>query len=106
MIPGEFGAQSATRFEADAALLLAVSQDRFKLRIALEAFGHVAHGRPRSAVTGSARLILAQAGPFELLSALHEAVSAALRLSFELERLDGAVHLARASLTGKAGSFT
>src|SRR5260370_41725470 len=79
--------------------MLAVGEDGFQLRIAFEAFGHVAHRRARRLVAGHvASLILTLAGVVELLPALHETVGAAARigpqLGFGLERADGAVALA------------
>ena len=86
--------------------MLAISENRFKLRVAFEALRHVAHCRPRGFVTGHvARLILALAGAVELLPALHEAIRTNLRIgaqfSFELEGADGAVDLASGRFRGK-----
>ena len=107
---GQFLAEPAARFERDAEIPLAVGEDGFQLRIAFEAFRHVAHRRARRLVAGHvARLILALAGVVELLPAFHEAVGAAARIGaqfgFELERADGAGGVARAASRASSGFF-
>src|SRR4051794_40493384 len=78
---GELVAKPAARFERDAKLLLAVGEDRFQLRIAFEASGHVPHRRARRFVAGHvASLILTLAGLVELLPTLHETVGAPARI--------------------------
>src|SRR5579864_7282709 len=72
---GEFEAEPAAGVEGDAEFDSAVGEDRFHLRIALEASRHVAHRRPGRPVAGHvARLILALAGVAECLPALDKAV--------------------------------
>ena len=102
----EFEAEWRPDSERDAELLFAVGEDGFQLRIAFEAFGHVAHRQARRPVAGHvAGLILPLAGLVELLPALHEAVGAAARVGaqfgFELKRADGAVDLAASRLADK-----
>src|ERR1700752_4403697 len=105
MSEGQFLAEPATRFKGESELMLAIGKDRLELRIAFEAFRHVAHCRAHGLVAADvARLILAQAGLVELLPALHEAVGAAARIGaefgFELERADGTVDPAAGGLGG------
>ena len=78
------------------------------MRIAFEAFGHVAHRRARRPVAGHvAGLILSLAGVVELLPALHETRGAAARIDaqfgLELERADGAVEASASGLAGQLG---
>lgn len=107
MIEGQVRAESASGLHVDAMGRLAVGEDGFQLRIALEAFRHIAHGRPGGVIAGHVpRPILALAGLVEVLPPLHEAVGAALRigaqLRFELKGVDGPVDAPRACFTGEA----
>src|SRR6185437_13886173 len=106
MCEGQFVAESAACFKRDAELPLAVGEDGFHLRIALEAPRHVAHRRARGPAAGHvARLILVLAGLLKFLPAFHKAVSAAARidaqLGFELESTDGAIDAAASRLAGE-----
>ncbi len=82
---GEFQPQSATRVDPDAEVSLAAFEDGVKLRIAFEAFRHIAHRRPRGPVAGHvACLVLVLAVVAEFPPAFHEAVGAAPRIGAQL----------------------
>ncbi len=114
---GQRPAETAASLEisADAELLLAVGEQRFKLRIAFKAFRHIAHFRPCGFVSGHvACLILPLAGLIELLPAFHETVGASAGseahvgassgsdFGFELKRADCAGGTAGARFTSEA----
>ena len=95
---GQRPAETAASLEisADAELLLAVGEQRFKLRIAFKAFRHIAHFRPCGFVSGHvACLILPLAGLIDL-------AAERARLGKELEQAEGDIARREAKL-GNAG---
>lgn len=103
---GDFIAKSAARVERDAEFALAVGEQGFELRIALQPVEHFAHlPTRRFGVHDLAALVLALAGLVQLLPAIDEAVGTqsgiGAEFGFELERADGAVDASRACLGGE-----